>query len=464
MSSKKSIGEITFIIMIPLLGIIFQLDVKTLLYSVVFSYSIMFFIQRLFDKYTKNKKAQNLVYFGFVYQYFFILWIYYDTFIIGNKASLIISDAEIYYQYAKELVNSDNPIQYLIGTRLNYIGYPLILGYFYKVFYVNFFLGLLLNVIIGTFNIYLLANIATLITNNKKIVYWTILFAIISPQMNSAATYLLKDVFIVMAFLLVVLGSLLSLRKKWTKAVLCIGLGAFLTAMLRLPILPIFLAMGFYLTLYKIGIKQAVILMILIGGFLYIYSATNSLAANNYLNSGVNSVENVSRGFSNELSFSENNSITKRLILGYDNWSVTKRIIYIPVFTIIQFLTPVNFWSFDHETPRNYIVINMQFIWIFFLGLLTIFSVLNIKRLKNRIIFKLMLSCGLGYILIAFMYGGTIPRYAYPFYAIFNIVAAYTYVNIEKDSGLKMKYINFKRLFFMGCVFITFLYLGAKII
>jgi hypothetical protein len=196
---------------------------------------------------------------------------------------------------------------------------------------------------------------------------------------------------------------------------------------------------------------------VLVGSIIFIaglsiINISSQFSAFNYFSDGTNLLMDQTETITNNWNTESNNSVTGRLVYGYQNWSIIRKIIYIPIFTTIQYLHPFNVWKINHEYPWHYIGINFNLIWLLYLGPLVIFSFLNLKKINNSIIKKLLIISGLGYVFIALTYGGTIPRYSFPFIAIFFIGSAYVYSN----TPLKRKFKNFLQLYlFLGLVLVS---------
>jgi len=459
-------SKVVFLILLPLLMFMGNIGSELYLYVLLYSIFSVYFIQYLFIKTIGDKKSASLIVYGFLFQFMVIIFIYLNAINAGNGIDpYITSDAGGYYRYAVELANSDDFLQTLREIRINYIGYPMFLGIFYKVLYPNLLLGLLLNVSIGLLNAYLAAKIAYFATGNKKVVFYTTLFFLISPQMTAASTYLLKDVFIINSFLVLLLATLLFNRSNYMLSFFYLLYAITIIGLFRLTVLPMFLAFAYYISVKKLGIKQIILLLFLILIFFVGYSQTKSFSSGHGLEGGLSMMLTTADAFAGRMGFSKGGvSFTEHLVAGFNSWPLYKRIIFIPVFSLVQYLTPINFWSFGHEIPWSYVRINLQVVWLFFLGMITIFALLNYKKIANIFIKKLLLSALIGFILIAFMYGGTLPRYAYPFYAIFLISSAYIYNEVKEDTSLRKNYRAYRHLYFGLMVVMSVIYIVIKII
>jgi len=463
MKNKYIMHFALFLILIPIILLFSCIEVDMYLFIIMYSFLFMYFINYLFIKNIKSKKSMVLIIYGFVFQFMMIVWIYSNAVSLGSvDHPLLVLDRQLYHTIAVNFAQSSTPMDVLYKSGINYIGYPLVLGIFYKLFFPNLIVGLMLSVSVGIFNAYMAARIAKLITNNNLVVFYTVLFFLISPQMNSASTALLKDIFIISAFLMIILAFLLYQRTYIKSALTYFVMGFIILALFRLAMLPLIMGIAFFITSKKFALKQILLLVIIVIVSILAFSYTAQFAKTAYVSNGLSGILDTTKGFTEHMTF-HSSSFTERLVAGYDQWPLIKRILFIPVFTIVQYLTPFNFWTVDFANPANLIKLNMQTIWFFFLGPLTLFSLMNYKNINNLIIKKMLLFGGFGYILIAFMNGGTLPRYAYPFYAILIIVVAYMYAQTKENTFFKKKFHNFYSLYLLGVALMGVFYFAIKL-
>ena len=146
---------------------------------------------------------------------------------------------------------------------------------------------------------------------------------------------------------------------------------------------------------------------------------------------------------------------TGTLLGSYAYDPITIKLIKLPITTLIQYLNPINIMDFNHKNPWFFLEINLKIIWLMFLGPLSIFTLINSFRveLKYRFIFYVGLA---GYIMVAFLHGGLVPRYALCFMVITIVPLAYVFDKIFSNKF----YFNYGTFNF---IYITLSFLGVCI-
>ena len=138
------------------------------------------------------------------------------------------------------------------------------------------------------------------------------------------------------------------------------------------------------------------------------------------------------------------------------------KIIKLPLVVIVQYLTPINVLELYHFNPWSYIDINMKIVWLVFFGPLFIFSSIQIRHL-NYLIKKILLVSVVGYIFVAFVETGIIPRYALLFMCLSILPMAYIFQETKDNIILKRKYISFKRVYFYSSFILASIYIFLKL-
>jgi hypothetical protein len=135
-----------------------------------------------------------------------------------------------------------------------------------------------------------------------------------------------------------------------------------------------------------------------------------------------------------EWKVSDNASTVTAVIGGFENWSIPKKLVMIPVLIATQYLTPVNFWATNSDYAYEFISINMNIIWFIFTGPLFIFAAFFF-RFNEPVQQRMSLTACSFYILMAFIFGGVIPRYAAPVLPLILIsIAAASYAIISQKK------------------------------
>ena len=434
----------------------------------IFSISIKFIIYILSITTLKDKIFEAFLNYSQILYSFIILYIFSSSLNIDGSINetILIGDVFDYYNESlsfSKMKNLSN-LELVLLTNSNYFLYQYILSLLFTVFETKYLIGLLFSVLIGLINMVILSKIAILITNNRKILYYTLFFFLISPHLLASSTTLLKDNLIVLSFFILIL-SILSIIKNnnyvfFNYCLLIFSI--FFCFLLRIPFVYLYVLIVLFFLIYfkKLNFKIILISSFLILLFFYseivIYSST--------MNQG-----NIFELFSeqqNRLGEDKNklygSGITSFLVSDYSELPTYLKILNIPRVIIVQYLTPINIFNFNHITPWSYIDINMKIIWLIFLGPLFLFTSLNSKKLnkESKILFIISL---LGYIFIAYVQTGIVPRYALCFMALSLFPMAEMFYLIKKNKIMRIKYNSFNSLYFLMTFYLVLFYLLNKI-
>jgi hypothetical protein len=158
-------------------------------------------------------------------------------------------------------------------------------------------------------------------------------------------------------------------------------------------------------------------------------------------------------------------SFMERFVSGYEEWSLTKRFLYLPIFGGIQYLTPFYFWNFKYEDPYDFPTKNMNFLWFLFIGPMIFFGLFAAG--KRRAIAGSLFSVGMAgflmYFVPAFIRAGTVPRYAIPFIVLIFPCAGWVMDTMKKDGEIKSWFLRFISFYyFIGLCAVVF-YLTIKL-
>ena len=150
--------------------------------------------------------------------------------------------------------------------------------------------------------------------------------------------------------------------------------------------------------------------------------------------------------------------VTSLLVGSYTSDPFYLKIIKLPLVVIVQYLNPINIFTFSHSNPWSYIDINLKIIWLLFIGPLYIFCCTQLKSL-TPLLKKLLIVSVIGYVLIAYLETGIVPRYALSFMCLSVLPLAYIFQEMKRNLLLKKKYIYFNRIYFFVAFILVFIYI-----
>jgi len=323
-------------------------------------------------------------------------------------------------------------------------------------------MGLLTNMILLFVNIFLISKCVLKITKRPSDFQNTFLILLLTSTFMSTGFILLKDIFIITSITLSLYASLNLLnRQNVIKNYSLIIVSVIIMSLFRFSFIwaPILILITITIKEIKI-IKLFPIIAVLIIGGLKIQS--------NY-GTDIKSIEET-------IEFAtSNNVITRKLdagssstvsnfLFGYDNWSVLKKISFLPITSAFQYIIPFNVYSFDQSLiyPYYFISINYNIIWLFFTGPLLIFSIFNIKKIRkvnSSLVLKITYLGILFYLIPAFIFGGLIPRYSVPFYSLLLPIMAINLTEIKVSITYKKKWNRSYLLYFLTSLFLVSFYL-----
>src|SRR5690554_2752103 len=103
----------------------------------------------------KNSRLPVIYSFSFIISFLFILWINITSIQLGSSIMPNMpKDALSYFQIGSELALTDKA---LTDVSLNYIGYPLVLSWVFTLFGTHLIFGLIINMLVLFFNIFLIS-------------------------------------------------------------------------------------------------------------------------------------------------------------------------------------------------------------------------------------------------------------------------------------------------------------------
>lgn len=337
---------------------------------------------------------------------------------------------------------------------INYIGFPFVVGFIYTFFYQGFITLVLYNFLISSLIIVTVGIAAYNIFKNIVICRQAMVFSGIIPVLSFLYMFPLKDPTIILGFslcLLVITNWKLSGRN-----ILLILLAAIIFFSMRtflFLILPAFYYVLFGLSRKLIAITVMSFLLVF---FIQSYASLvgNSISVDSFISS-------LQGGTAyDQWSYSENKSTVQAVLGNFNTWSPIKRFFALPLLILVQYLMPINFWSFENNDYfYEYIAVNYNLIWLIYFGPLLIFGYMYIKRTESAFLYRLSMIGLLFYALVAFSFGGVIPRYAAPFFPIFCIIMAKARFDIKQNHyGFGLLWSTFTKYYF------SVLLIGAAIL
>ena len=179
-------------------------EIFTVIFISIFTYNILY---KWVLKRAKLNPNLHLLY-SFSYLISFILIIYINNISIqmGTQESPFLpGDSLGYFNLARQL--SENKIA-LLDMPLNYIGYPLVLSWVFKLFGAHLIYGLLLNMLLLFINIFLISELTFKITKNSKDFQNSFIIILLTSSFIAPGFMLLKDSSIITAVTLSLYSSL----------------------------------------------------------------------------------------------------------------------------------------------------------------------------------------------------------------------------------------------------------------
>lgn len=402
--------------------------------------------------------------FSFIVSFLFIIWINITSIQLGSSNSPSLpGDALSYFQIGSELALTDKA---LIDVSLNYIGYPLVLSWVFSLFGNHLIFGLLVNMLLLFFNIFLISECTYRVTNNLKDFQSSFLLLLLTASFMATGFMLLKDVFIVTSVTISLYASLNLLYKKTAKKnYIILILSVLIMALFRITFIWVPVVIFILITFER---RKLIKLLPVVVGLLVLGIYAGSKLS---LKKETSIQENIEFAVSNQVISqrldSGTSSFISALISGYDNWSVVKKFFFIPVTTGIQYVTPFDVYDIQRsiDYPYYFISKNYNILWLIFIGPLVLFSILNFNKKEKRnntLLLKITYFGILLYILPAFIFGGAIPRYAVPFYPLLLPIMAVNLTKIKTLNLNKKKWYKFMGLYILIFLILLTIYIFFK--
>jgi len=276
-------------------------------------------------------------------------------------------------------------------------------------------------------------------------------------------TLLLKDIIIIFSFALFTLSVLNLVHKNSTfLQIIFMVLSVFLIGITRLPLIVFLLLI--YLIMQKVFYLRQVfwfggIVLTLIFLMPYILQFTMYEFSGEFVFDEV-VVNKVIEDKLVETS-SGTPGVVQTLVGGYTDLPTLLRFIYLPIFVAIQYVMPINFWStsFINDHPWYFLIEQLNVLWYGLIGVLFIYSIINIRLIKNIRIKRLFIIGIIFYVLTAFIYGGAIPRYAFPSFVLILPTFGYMFYQFKNDMLLRKSIITFLKKYYAFGLLLFLLYL-----
>lgn len=449
---KKKISVIFFIVVITIIPSFFSFGLIPYIELVLASIVIRGIVSLCTPK-TYNETLSFFLIIAQCFYTFFIL-IMFSFASDGNyevDILKLVGDSQNYFSNALRMVEVKNEsfLNYSEYSTENYFFFQYLLSRIMLFFNAKYLAGLLFVMLVGLLNLNLLFRIAILLNFKEKTIKYLGWFYIFLPHIFASNVKLYKDVLIVFAFLLLVY-ALLNFKKhrNLIQLLLLIPFSLFICFFIRLPFIVLFL-MTIYFMIYNKKTKFLNLFVSLV--FLVLITSLGKL---NFMKTNLGENFDISSTYYNHQEHITENSemygsgIVTTLVGNYSSSPIHIKLIKLPLVVIVQYFTPINFLTFEHLSPWSYIDINMKVLWVLFFGPLIIFSSMNIKYFNDSVK-KMMIIGLLGYVIVAFMQTGIVPRYAIMFINILIIPISFMYYKINIESVFKIKFQNFMRLYFL---------------
>jgi hypothetical protein len=306
----------------------------------------------------------------------------------------------------------------LSGT--NYLGYQFILALAFRLLSPDLIIGLLVNNTALLLAVVLLARTTFLLTGDARPAFFSALAFMLTSKFIFYANVLLKDPLLLLGVALVAY-AFVNLRMKRSGRLAAYGslLGAVMIfGTMRLPML-VLIPGGFTLLGREFLRKGWILVVAGIIGASALGSVFASFTTHEFSKDAVaqQAVQNSILDEKLQGGGASAGGVVGRIMGGYTELTLWERVISVPVPTIIQFALPFDFWStrFLDDHMIDFFNTNLNPLWYLFVGVFAIYTAVYWRQLPNWPM-KALFFLGLAmYVVIAFIFGGVVPRYASPY-------------------------------------------------
>lgn len=382
------------------------------------------------------------------------------------EPNLMGSDGQGYFFDAMRLAKV-NILENLGEIRSNYLGYQLALAFALSTFGTDLLVGLMLNNIVLLITVSLLAYTTLLATRDPNAAFWAAIAFMLMSRHVYYANALLKEPFLMLGVILTALSFVLlrSRSGESLKALAAVAVAALIFGTMRQPMLVLIPAMLMLLgtNLLRRG------WVIMVAGFagastlagLFAQFTTNEFTSESV---GKVATENSILDAALEKGI-DAGGVVGTIMAGYTAQPLPVRIITVPVPAALQFALPFDFWStkFLDEHILALFNNNLNIVWYLFVGVWVLYALYAFKRLPDWTLKAMLLLGTAMFLLIAFTFGGVVPRYSSPYILLMLPAAGYFMSAAHRDKIVANESRTFFRIFYAGFALAGLAYLGFSI-
>lgn len=336
-------------------------------------------------------------------------------------------DGEHYFALGVSLADSFSRFssfwETLTSMRINYRGYPMILGVLFGAVGKSMFAGLALNYCLIIFSMLLTARF-TLQFAGVAAAKATFALLALSPHLFAQGTILQKDAILVFGFALFLFasGSLLAMNNRRAPiSLLWLVIAIGLIGITRIPFLvffPLFLLFVFYFgSLSGRGARFNVIALLFIVLFALVGMRT---VFDQFSLSGIEEATSTDRltdasGVKKTIS-EKSSGMVRTLTAPIESGGVLRRTLMLPVLLGIQYALPFGFWNNRVLTDHTWFFATdqMHIFWLAILGPYLLITLLHFAKMRNHVLRAAFATGLMVYAVVAYTYLGVVPRYATP--------------------------------------------------
>ncbi len=301
----------------------------------------------------------------------------------------------------------------------NYLGYQTILALAFELFGADLLVGQLVNNTALVAAVILLAKTTHHVTCDPCCAFFAVLAFMLTTRFIFYSNVLLKDPLLVLGVAFVAYGFVLLRTTRGTGAVALSSIGAavLIFGTMRIPLLLLVPAGMVVLGRHMLsrGWPIAVVGAAAAGSLATVFAGFTS---HDFTAQFVERVAVDNRVLDSALAAGiDAGGVVGRIMGGYTELPLPMRMVTVPLPAVIQFVLPFDFWStaFLHDHPIHFFGPNLNIVWYLYIGIFALFTVIYWRQLPGWPL-QYMFLLGLAmYLLIAFIFGGAIPRYASPY-------------------------------------------------
>jgi hypothetical protein len=297
------------------------------------------------------------------------------------------SDGQGYFAEAM-LLQDGNILDKLSASRTNYLGYQFMLACAFRLLSPDLVVGLLVNNSALLLTVILLARTTFILTGDPRPALFASLAFMLTSKFIFYANVLLKDPFLTLGVALLAY-AFVKLKMKHGSGIAAYGsiLGAaMIFGTMRLPMLV--LIPGGFLLLGREALKKGWILVVAgIIGASALASVFASFTTHEFSQDKVaqQTVQNSLLDEKLQAGGGAEGGVVGRIMGGYTELELWKRVITVFVPTVIQFALPFDFWStrFLDDHMIDFFNTNLNPLWYLFVGVFAIYTAVYWRSLPN---------------------------------------------------------------------------------